>query len=93
MADMKRIYKYTINKVFDAPHTASVELPIGAKIIDFEFQGPHLYLWAVVDPDAKIENVKFEIYGTGLDIENSDELTHLKTVHVNGFIWHIFKRN
>lgn len=91
---MKKIYKYPVNwsRSHDAPHEASVELPRWAweNIIDIEFQGSELYLWAVVDPSEPTEKINLEIYGTGWEIENADQLTHLKTVHVNGFVWHIF---
>lgn len=88
---MKKIYKYQIDCTHQ--HNAEVELPCFSKIIDFKFQGNVLYLWAIVDPDSPTENIRFEIYGTGWEIEDADELTHLKTVHINGFVWHIFKRN
>jgi hypothetical protein len=91
---MKKICKYLVNwdRSHDNPHEASVELPCWAwdNIIDFEFQGSELYLWAVVDPTQPLNTVNLEIYGTGWEIANAHELTHLKTVRVNDFVWHIF---
>ena len=89
---MKKVYKYPVK--WGRDHEASVELPHLAwnNIIDFEFQGSELYLWAIVDPKAPTENITLEIYGTDWEIKNADELTHLKTVHVNSFVWHIFIR-
>lgn len=87
---MKKIYKYLVN--WGRDYEASVELPIWADIVDFEFQGSELYLWAIVDPNESTEIVRLEIYGTGWEIKDANELTHLKTVHVDGFVWHIFIR-
>ena len=88
---MNVIYKYLVN--WDGSNNATADICIDSRIIDFQFQGGELYLWAIVDTayEEKAE-VKFEIYGTGREIKNPNRLKHLKTLHFNGMVWHIFTR-
>ena len=86
---MNKIYKYQRDKI-----NGTVTLPVGSNILDIEYQEDNLFLWALVDTLInETEDVELEIGGTGWDIENPDQLKHLKTLHHKGFVWHIFKRN
>jgi len=88
---MNKIYKYEVQGVSYDPR---VTLPVGSKIIEFEIQNDSLYLWAIIDTAQEDKEEKvFEIYGTGWDIVNPEQLTHLKTLHHSSFVWHIFIRN
>jgi hypothetical protein len=62
----------------------TIELPIGAKILDVAFQGDPflLHLWALVDPttDSKEER-SFAIYGTGHELEAGVAVEHVATAH------------
>jgi hypothetical protein len=89
---MYTIYKYELTNF----PKATVKLPRGrfSRILDFGFQGTTLYLWAIVDTACEeTEEITFEIYGTGWEIEYPHELKHLKTLHHEGYVWHIFTRN
>lgn len=57
-----RIWKYDLE--FDLEQT--VEMPIGAQILDVQRQGMLISMWAICDPDALKEARKFAIYSTGL---------------------------
>ena len=86
---MNKIYKYQVDEI-----NGTVTLPAGSNILDIEYQEDNLFLWALVNTFInEMEDVELEIYGTGWDIENPDQLKHLKTLHHKGFVWHFFKRN
>lgn len=57
---MKAIYKYTI----PFKEIATVNLPKDAKIIRIDSDGA-LYLWAIVDTEAVLEQRTFYLYKTG----------------------------
>lgn len=87
---MNTIYKYELVGNFGDKHRATV--PLGSRGLDIEFQGTNIYLWAIVDTNyEQTEELVFEIYGTGWEIAEPDRLTHVKTLHVNGFVWHVFE--
>lgn len=94
---MDTIFKYELVGNFGDKHCTTV--PLGSRVLDIEFQGDVIYLWAIVDTNyeqkyvyKKTEELVFEIYGTGWEITDPDRLTHVKTLHVNDYVWHVFKR-
>ena len=86
---MNKIYKYPIDEI-----KGTITLPVGSNILDIEYQEGNLFLWALVDTNTKeTQEIELEIYGTGWDIKNPDQLKHLKTLHHRGFVFHVFSRN
>ena len=88
---MKTVYKYEI-----PIGIITTEMPIGASILDVQYQGlvdehgaPMLSLWALVNTKAKHEIVKLRVYGTGHPIEKPGE--YVGTAQTPPFVWHVFK--
>ena len=82
---MDTIWKFTLS----AGARTILEMPIGAQVLDIQFQGQSLQLWALVDPDAKRERREFLIYGTGHPIAGYAG-TYIATVQMPPFVWHVF---
>lgn len=87
----RRIYKYQL----EITDRQEIALPPGAQIVDVQFQGEHLCLWALVDGDAKqIESRQIVIVGTGNPVPDG-LLRHLATVQVPTsairLVWHVFE--
>ena len=85
---MKRIWKYTV-MVDDY----SIEMPVGAKILDVQVQNGEPHLWALVDDIAPMEARRFATVGTGHPLP--DEISdgkHLGTFHLHGgaLVFHLF---
>ena len=94
ISNEKRIYKYDL-KFEENNH---LYLPEGALILDIDFQaGRALKLWALVPIDERIKKTPVDILiaGTGHPIHNRalDKFDHFKTLHEEGFVWHIFLSN
>lgn len=70
-----------------------IEMPVGAKPLLVDIQNSEPFVWALVNPDAKKVNVKFQIHGTGHGIENADKLEYIGTFQQQSgkFVWHLFK--
>lgn len=87
------VYKYPMAD----QGTSEVSLPVGAKILDFQFQnngfaGDQLVLWAVVNTEPVGYKVrKFRILATGQAYDFKDR-KYKKTLQDRaGLVWHIFE--
>lgn len=66
-------------------------MPLGAEIVTVGLQGDSMYLWALVDPDEKREEViKIKVIGTGHDFEPSG-LKYLGTAFQGAWVWHVYE--
>lgn len=86
----KQIYKYKLNPAVNQ----ALHLPIGAEILCVQMQGADMCLWALVDPNADIEERIIEIYGTGHPINYDMGISrkYISTVQVNQYlVFHIFE--
>lgn len=45
----------------------TIEMPRGAHMLAVQTQGGVPFLWALVDPEAELEQVGFRVFGTGHD--------------------------
>lgn len=85
---MRTIYKYEI------PRTGTIceiELPLGYQIIHAGPQGDRIFIWALVDSEARKATEKFRIFGTGWDLPFDETLHFIKTIQLpNGLVWHLF---
>lgn len=86
----KQIYKYKLKTAVNQ----TLNLPIGAEILCVQMQGENMCLWALVDPNADIEERIIEIYGTGHPINYDMGISrkYISTVQVNQYlVFHIFE--
>lgn len=83
---MKTIWKFPLTIADEV----SVLVPPGAKPLTVQLQGTIPYLWAIVDPDAKlVTRLKILWRGTGQPL-TGDEGAHLGTVQLAGLVFHAF---
>ena len=61
----KTIWKFMPQLDEDNAAIATVEMPIGARVLTAREQGNELCLWAEVDPSAATEMRSFQVFGTG----------------------------
>ena len=88
---MKTIYKYKLEIV----DKQTIELPQYAEILCVGTQLGNIYLWALVNTEATLNEMRdIEVLGTGNPVyENAESDRHyLGTCFVNHFVWHIFER-
>lgn len=83
----KTVWKFRVR------YDSTVEMPKGAEIMLVKAKKPHIYVWALVDPSAKMELVKLKIVETGEEFEDCGRLHYLGTVSQNsGYrVHHVFK--
>lgn len=83
---MKRIWKFELNN-------KEVQMPERAEILTLQIQHGKLCVWAMVDPQAKLETRKFEIHGTGDNVPDDSSL-YIGTYQERGgnLIWHVFEK-
>ncbi len=84
---MKAIYKYPIiiNDRF------TIDLPVGAKIIEVNIQSGAPFIWAIVSTEAEEVKTHFGIRGTGHEFDVTDQGEFIGTFHLHAFVWHLFK--
>jgi len=85
---MAKIYKYQ----FDITDTVTIDMPIGSQVMSFDSQDNKPTLWALVEPEAEIEERTFYLFGTGHNVpDNFDASDHIGTIQINGLVWHLFE--
>lgn len=88
----KTIWKFTL----EVKDIQTLDMPKGAEILTVQFQETHGQLWALVDPEAEIEERDIEIFGTGNPIHCDMGLTrqYIGTYQMHGgnLVWHVFER-
>lgn len=87
---MKTIYKYSI----PIETFFSLNLPSGAKILSFQTQMGVPVIWAIVDPENKMEVRHFYIRGTGHPDHSGemDDDIYIGTIQTGGLVWHLFEQ-
>ena len=85
---MRRIYKYEL----EITDKQDVEMPLGAQMLSVQMQGDKLCVWALITTGREQEVRHIEIYGTGRDIGNENQMNifHRGTVQDGGLVWHVF---
>lgn len=80
------VYKYALPQLT----SFALELPAGAEIVACGWQEGAV-MWALVDPDADTEVVRFRMLGTGWEYDRELQLRHIGTLQTpQGFVWHYF---
>lgn len=88
---MNRIYKYNL----EATDEQTLLMPLGARILCVQMQGPALCLWAEVDDAQTVEERRaFRVIGTGHPIPDAASLTYIGTVQMRGgqLIFHVYEK-
>jgi hypothetical protein len=67
-----------------------VRMPEGAEILSVADQRGELCVWALVDPDADLENRMFYIFGTGNPVSETLPWQFVGSVQQSVFVWHVF---
>lgn len=86
-----KIWKYPL--VSDASPLADeicLRMPSIRDIIVLQLQNGVPTLWAVVDPDAQMEDVWFHVIGTDQPMPDKN-LSHIGTWQQSYFVWHLFE--
>ena len=83
-----RIFKYKLN----IEEIQFVAMPKGAKVLTVQTQKGYPCIWAIVDPQAEIENKKICMRGTGHDASEVKDMCYIGTFQRYGgeMIFHVF---
>src|SRR5210317_259389 len=92
----KTIHKQVLP--WNANDEVSIEVPVGALHLDVQLQKSmggisEVVVWYLADPnEEKKEELIFRIVGTGWELPDNFANTHfhLKTLHHDGYVWHVF---
>lgn len=83
---MKTVWKFPL----PVRDEFSWAMPKGAEIIAVQpLTETILEMWAIVDPEAPLEERRFSVRGTGREL--GDIGRHLGTVRAGSFVWHCFE--
>lgn len=69
----------------------SIRMPEKAELLHFAMQEDVPTLWALVDPEAPIENRRFALFGTGQEYSYFDLVRYVGTIQEREFVWHLFE--
>lgn len=83
---METIYKYQLEQ----KKVQTLSIPADAEILDIQRQFNEVWAWVRLDTDKPERERTIVIYGTGHEIEPA-QMKHLKTLQVDGFVWHFFE--
>ncbi|MFW9989348.1 MAG: hypothetical protein ACFFC3_11890 [Candidatus Odinarchaeota archaeon] len=86
----QKIWKYPINT---QEVNFVLEMPEGAKLLNFDVQRGTPTLWALINPNNKFEKRFFRFIGTGDIIEEEDDLNFIGTIQMadGTLIFHLFE--
>ncbi len=84
---MKSIHKYPL----PLSNTFSLSMPVGARPLHVHHQHGEPCLWAMVDPIAPPALYEFAFVGTGWQCPDEQEGTYIGTVHIDAYVWHLFR--
>ena len=70
-----------------------IRMPEGARVLHVGEQDNEPTLWALVTPDNKMVERKFQFRGTGHDVYDvpPEGVTYLGTCFIGPFVWHLFE--
>lgn len=89
---MKTIHKYEI-RVSDMQ---KIELPVNAEILTVQVQKSNPYIWAIIDDNSPMVERVFEIFGTGILIDDEIEIyrKYIGTFQLESgsLVLHLFER-
>ena len=62
----------------------------GSKVVEFNSQGPQLFVWIEVPMTDNHVKIKLKYFGTGFEVD-TEKWSYLKTTHHFGFVWHLYE--
>ena len=83
---MKQVWKFIVH--MNKPTTT---MPENAQILNVNFQGGHLTLWALVDIEAPFTPRKILVRGTGHNVM-PDGVIYIGTAFKDGLVFHVFEK-
>lgn len=91
-----RVYKYHLEIKPDTEvGIVSAILPVVCEFLKVGFQDRQLYLWALVESEARPDcAVRFLVLGTGWNKPEASPLKtwqHFDTIFDGPFVWHVFQ--
>lgn len=92
---MRVVYKYPLYQVTNQ----SVPMPVGFEIMRIAWQHGQPMLWAIVDPEARVESVRLRIFATGEEWDETEAVGRLAYVGTYEedrtpaapYVWHVFR--
>lgn len=87
---MRTIRKYEI-KCPIKDGISQVDVPEGARITKYGFQGELLMLWALVDPEKEMKTQYYRVFCTGDEIKDPVNMTHCQTLFKGELVLHVFR--
>lgn len=87
---MKTIYKYPI----EITDEQIILMPAGAIMLTVQVQNGNPFIWAMVDTEARMEDVPIRVHGTGHPICESSNLEYIGTfqsMYGGNLVFHVFK--
>ena len=84
---MKKIYKYPI----PVNDEITISMPKDAVILTVQMQKAEPFIWALVDVDKEMIDVKFRLFGTGMSVYPC--LNYVGTFQMlnGGLVFHLFR--
>lgn len=79
---MKQIWKFQVSGI--------IEMPADAKILTVQNQNGDPCIWALVDPNQKMDARMFTIVGTGKPFDDTNTV-YIGTFQDGPFVWHLFE--
>lgn len=89
----RKILKFSFDKlkmVVSGHLRQTITMPAGAIIRAVQMQGDLITLWAEGDLDNDAEKRKFDIYGTGIEI-NIHDADYIGTVQHGAYVVHVYE--
>lgn len=86
------IWKFRLAlETLDHQSVTVLAMPTGARVLSAAFQASDLQIWAAVNPEAKLQNRRFAVVGTGLPAA-PEIITgrFVGTVFFQGLVFHVF---
>jgi len=80
------IYKYKLKIAF----TQLCKMPLKSEILDIQMQHGLPTMWAKVDKNSEIIDVKIDMYVTGKNLPKNFNKEFLATVQDGAMVWHFF---
>lgn len=85
---MKTVWKFPIQ----VEDTFDMHMPRGAQVLSVQVQAGSPVMWALVDPDAKVEERWFRVAGTGHAVDDEKFPVFIGTFQLEAFglVFHVF---
>lgn len=90
MFEGHEVWKYDLGA-----NPIELEIPSGGKVLHFQNQGERLCIWVQVDPSKPKCKRRFEVIGTGYQMQNPEKLAHRGTLLLESgrLVVHLFERD